>query len=67
MARTIPRQPNAARQAHDPAYFRGNIIATRAPVLKNRSLYGERSGAHIIPYLHGIDIDSEIDFLLLES
>lgn len=64
---TLNTYPHA-RQAHQKAYFRGNIVAARARVLTGtRTLYGERSGFHIIPREFAIDIDSEIDFLVAEA
>lgn len=64
---TLHTYPHA-RQEHQKAYFRGNIIATRTWVLtETKTLYGERSGHHIIPREYAIDIDSEIDFLLAEA
>ena len=64
---TLNTYPNA-RQKHEKAYFRGNIIVTRTSVLKERKLlYGERSGYHIIPYLYALDIDSELDFAIAEA
>lgn len=63
---TLHTYPHA-RQEHQKAYFRGNIIATHARMLTNtKTLYGERSGYHLIPREYAIDIDSEIDFFLAE-
>lgn len=63
---TLNTYPHA-RQVYEKAYFRGNIIATRAEVLRGGSLYGERSGYHVIPSLYAMDIDSEMDFLFIET
>ena len=57
-----------ARQGYDKAYFRANIVATRTEVIrKYNSLAGEKVRCHIIPSERAVDIDSSIDFFLVEK
>ena len=52
-----------ARQTYEKAYFRGNIIACKLPIIyKTNSLTGDTVRFHIIPQERAIDIDNEIDF-----
>jgi CMP-N,N'-diacetyllegionaminic acid synthase len=56
------------RQSYSKAYFRGNIIALRTPVIKKfGSLTGNRVRHHVIPQERALDIDSPIDFFLAEK
>ena len=57
------------RQSYERAYFRqGNVMVTKYDVLKvMRSLSGHRVRYHIIPKEHAVDIDSELDFLIVEQ
>lgn len=57
-----------ARQSYEKAYFRGNIIAVRFPIIfKTNSLTGDLVKYHIIPQERSIDIDNEIDFFICEK
>ena len=57
-----------ARQNYEKAYFRSNIIACRLNTIYDTdSLTGDRVRYHIIPQERAIDIDSEIDFLIIEA
>lgn len=57
-----------ARQAYAKAYFRANIVACRSMVIKEfGSLTGERVRFHIIPQERAVDIDSLIDFYIVEQ
>ena len=57
-----------ARQSYEKAYFRGNIIACRCPIIfQTNSLTGDIVKYHIIPQERAIDIDNEIDFLICET
>ncbi len=57
-----------ARQNYEKAYFRGNIIACRSPVVfLTNSLTGDLVRYHIIPQERAIDIDNEIDFFICEN
>ena len=56
-----------ARQTYEKAYFRGNIIACKLPVIyKTNSLTGDVVRYHEIPQERAIDIDNEIDFGICE-
>jgi len=56
-----------ARQSYEKAYFRANIIASRAELIKRGSLVGGRIRYHIIPQERAVDIDQEIDFFIAEQ
>ena len=57
-----------ARQCYEKAYFRGNVIACKLPVIKKtNSLTGDIVRYHIIPQERAIDIDNEIDFKICET
>ena len=57
-----------ARQCYEKAYFRGNIIACRLPIIKQtNSLTGDLVRYHVIPQERAIDIDNEIDFEICEN
>ena len=57
-----------ARQCYEKAYFRGNVIACKLPVIKKtNSLTGDIVRFHIIPQERAIDIDNEIDFKICET
>jgi len=57
-----------ARQNYTKAFFRGNIIACRLPIIfKTNSLTGDIVRYHLIPQERAIDIDNEIDFLICEK
>jgi len=56
-----------ARQSYEKAYFRANIIASRIETVNSGSLTGDRVKFHIIPQERAVDIDSEIDFFILEE
>lgn len=52
-----------ARQTYQKAFFRGNVIACKFPIIfKTNSLTGDTVRFHIIPQERAIDIDNEIDF-----
>lgn len=54
---------NNNRQAYTPAYFRANVIACKANIIKKyNSLTGSKVGYIIIPKKRSIDIDSKEDF-----
>jgi CMP-N-acetylneuraminic acid synthetase len=54
---------NKNRQAYTPAYFRANVIACDANVIKKyNSLTGSKVGYIIVPKKRSIDIDSKEDF-----
>lgn len=57
------------RQRYEKAYFRqGNIIAVRYDVFqKYRSLTGDRVRYHVVPQEFAVDVDSELDFFLVEK
>lgn len=58
----------AFRQGYERAYFRANVIATRASVVRKLgSLVGERIRCHVIPKERAIDIDSPVDFFIAEK
>lgn len=55
------------RQGYEKAYVRSNVtVARRDTILKKRSLTGDIVRFHIIPQDRSFDIDSEVDFLILE-
>lgn len=57
-----------ARQKYEKAYFRANVIATRASVVRDMgSLVGERALGHVIPHERAVDIDSPVDFYIAEK
>lgn len=57
-----------ARQHYEKAYFRANVIACRTPVIhETGSLTGDLVRYHIIPQERAIDIDSPIDFFVIEK
>jgi N-acylneuraminate cytidylyltransferase/CMP-N,N'-diacetyllegionaminic acid synthase len=57
-----------ARQNYEKAYFRSNIIACRLNKIYNTgSLTGDRVRYHIIPQERALDIDSEMDFIVVEE
>ena len=57
-----------ARQNYEKAYFRSNIIACRLNTIYNTdSLTGDRVRYHIIPQERALDIDSEMDFIVVED
>ena len=57
-----------ARQTYEKAFFRGNIIACKLPIIyKTNSLTGDTVRFHIIPQDRAIDIDNEIDFQICEN
>ncbi len=56
------------RQRYEKAYFRANVIACRTPVVfETGSLTGDLVRYHVIPQERAIDIDSEVDFYLVEQ
>jgi CMP-N,N'-diacetyllegionaminic acid synthase len=56
-----------ARQTYDKAYFRANVIAFRLRVInETKSLTGDVVRFHIIPQERAVDIDSDIDFSIIE-
>ncbi len=57
------------RQRYEKAYFRqGNIIAVRHEIFeKYRSLTGDLVRYHIVPQEFAVDVDSELDFFLVEK
>ena len=57
-----------ARQNCEKAYFRSNIIACRLDTIYNTgSLTGDIVRYHIIPQERAIDVDSEADYLIVET
>jgi N-acylneuraminate cytidylyltransferase/CMP-N,N'-diacetyllegionaminic acid synthase len=57
-----------ARQNYEKAYFRSNIIACRLNTIYNTgSLTGDKVRYHIIPQERALDIDSEMDFIVVEE
>ena len=57
-----------ACQTYEKAFFRGNIIACKSPIIyKTNSLTGDTVRFHIIPQERAIDIDNEIDFQICEN
>jgi CMP-N,N'-diacetyllegionaminic acid synthase len=57
-----------ARQHYEKAYFRANVIACRTQVIhETGSLTGDLVRYHIIPQERAIDIDSPIDFFIIEK
>lgn len=57
-----------ARQHYEKAYFRSNVIACRTNVIyETASLTGDLVRYHIIPQERAIDIDSPIDFFIIEK
>ncbi|MBZ0160165.1 MAG: acylneuraminate cytidylyltransferase family protein [bacterium] len=57
-----------ARQHYEKAYFRSNVIACRTNVIyETASLTGDFVRYHIIPQERAIDIDSPIDFFIVEK
>jgi len=57
-----------ARQNYEKAYFRSNIIACRLNTIYDTdSLTGDRVRYHIIPQERALDIDSEMDFIVVED
>lgn len=57
-----------ARQSYEKAYFRANVIVSRTEVIKEyHSLTGDRVRYHIIPQERAVDIDSSIDFFIVEQ
>lgn len=58
----------AFRQGYEQAYFRANVIAARASVVRDlRLLVGEKIRCHVIPKERAIDIDAPIDFVIAEK
>lgn len=56
-----------ARQSYTPAYFRANVIACRTSVIYDtNSLTGDTVRYHIIPQERAVDIDSMMDFSVVE-
>lgn len=56
-----------ARQAHERAYVRANIVATRPAVVRaTGTLTGARPAPHVIDRDRIVDIDTELDLLLAE-
>lgn len=56
------------RQGYEKAYFRANVVASRAWVVNNlKSLVGEKIRCHIIPQERAIDIDAPADFFIAEK
>lgn len=56
-----------SRQSYPQAYFRANVIAARIQTIKDySSLTGDRVRYHIIPQARAVDIDSPIDFFIVE-
>lgn len=56
-----------ARQCYEPAYFRANVIACRtAVVYDTHSLTGDTVRFHVIPQERAVDIDSLVDFYIVE-
>ena len=50
-------------------YYRINgaiYIQNRELLMKNQSIYGERSYAYIMDKTHSVDIDDEVDFKIAE-
>jgi CMP-N-acetylneuraminic acid synthetase len=57
-----------ARQNYEKAYFRANVIAFRTGTIKEtNSLTGDRVKYHIIPQERAVDIDSIVDFFVVEQ
>ena len=57
-----------ARQSYEKAYFRANVIVSRTEVIgEHHSLTGDHVRYHIIPQERAIDIDSRIDFFIVEQ
>lgn len=56
------------RQSYPKAYFRANVVATRTHVVKTSgSLTGDPVRPHIIPQERAVDIDSLLDFFVVEK
>lgn len=56
------------RQGYEKAYFRANVVASRAWVVNDlKSLVGEKARCHIIPQERAIDIDAPVDFFIAEK
>lgn len=57
----------AARQRHEPAYFRANIIASRTSTIRaTGTLTGDTVACHVVPQDRSIDIDAELDLEIAE-
>lgn len=57
-----------ARQNYEKAFFRANVIVTRIDVIREfNSLTGDRVRYHIIPQERAVDIDSPMDFHIVEQ
>lgn len=56
------------RQSYPKAYFRANVVATRPQIVHTLgSLTGDPVRAHIIPQERALDIDSLLDFFVVEK
>ena len=56
------------RQNYERAYFRANLIVSRLETIyKHGSLTGDKVRAHIIPTERAVDIDTELDFFIVEQ
>lgn len=57
-----------ARQNYTKAYFRANVIVSRASTIRDfSSLTGDRVRYHLIGQERAIDIDSPLDFFIVEK
>lgn len=65
IARDVTPTP---RQSYPKAYFRANVVATRPHIVHTLgSLTGEPVRAHIIPQERALDIDTLLDFFVVEK
>lgn len=56
------------RQSYEKAYFRANVIAFRTnTIFETDSLTGDLVRFHVIPQERAVDIDSPIDFFVVEQ
>jgi N-acylneuraminate cytidylyltransferase len=56
------------RQNYERAYFRANLIVSRIETIqKHGSLTGDKVRAHVIPTERAVDIDTELDFFIVEQ
>lgn len=56
-----------ARQAHEPAYVRANVVAVRPEVVRaTGTLTGPSVAVHVVPADRGPDIDDELDLAFAE-